>query len=420
MGRRILHILSQRPGRTGSGVTLEAMVRHAAHHGWRQAVVVGLPADEAISPVGGLDRTHILPVRFGSATGHPATLPFPIPGMSDVMPYRSSIWSDLSSAQLAQYRKVWRAHLGQVIAAFQPDVIHCHHIWLVSSLLKEIAPNIPAVATCHSTGLRQMDRLPELGREVARGCAHLDHFCVLRDDHASQLATRLQVPTERITTVGAGYDTQIFHTKDTANAPAPRTPQSLLYTGKYSHAKGLPWLLDAMALLPDQHPQQLHIAGSGSGSEADAMRARLESMAPRVVLHGHLQQSQLAALMRRCHTLVLPSFYEGVPLVLAEAAASGCRLVCTALPGVIAQIQPHLGPWLELVPLPRLTHSDRPLPADLPKFVTDLAAAIDRSLAANASQSAPDKATLSPFSWELVCRRIESIWQSLTGPTRDY
>jgi len=41
---RVLHLLSQQPGRTGSGVTLASLVRHAAESGWEQCVVVGLPA----------------------------------------------------------------------------------------------------------------------------------------------------------------------------------------------------------------------------------------------------------------------------------------------------------------------------------------------------------------------------------------
>ena len=51
------------------------------------------------------------------------------------------------------------------------------------------------------------------------------------------------------------------------------------------------------------------------------------SMAPAVTLHGQLNQPQLAVLMRRCGVCVLPSFYEGLPLVLIEAAACGCRIV---------------------------------------------------------------------------------------------
>lgn len=39
MNRRVLHVLSQRPGFTGSGITVAALVREAARHGWAQRVV---------------------------------------------------------------------------------------------------------------------------------------------------------------------------------------------------------------------------------------------------------------------------------------------------------------------------------------------------------------------------------------------
>ena len=126
---------------------------------------------------------------------------------------------------------------------------------------------------------------------------------------------------------------------------------------------------------------RLHIAGSGAGPEAEALRQRMRALAPAVVLHGQLDQPQLADLMRRCGVCVLPSFYEGVPLVLVEAAACGCRLVSTALPGVVERIAPHLADRLTLVPLPRLKGSDQPVAADLPRFVADLEAALAQVVA---------------------------------------
>ena len=57
----------------------------------------------------------------------------------------------------------------------------------------------------------------------------------------------------------------------------------------------------------------------------------MEDLVPLVTMHGQLDQPALADLMRRCAVCVLPSFYEGVPLVLVEAAACGCRLVSTDL-----------------------------------------------------------------------------------------
>ena len=39
----VLHVLSQRPSLTGSGITLDALVRHSLP-GWQQHAVVGVPA----------------------------------------------------------------------------------------------------------------------------------------------------------------------------------------------------------------------------------------------------------------------------------------------------------------------------------------------------------------------------------------
>jgi glycosyltransferase involved in cell wall biosynthesis len=409
MSGRVLHILSQRPSRTGSGVTLEAMIRQAAAVGWRQAAVVGVPAGQH-PRVGGLEPAAIHPVTFAAPDGPSGALDFLVPGMSDVMPYPSTVWSAMTDAQLDRYRSVWRAHLAEVIADFNPDVIHTHHIWLVSSLLKELAPDRPVVATCHSTGLRQLELTPHLAVEVRRGCARIDHFCVLRDDHDVLLRQILHVDSDRVTVIGAGYRPDLFRRDPRVTA----RPHDLLYIGKYSHAKGLPWLLDAFEQLRDHDPEfRLHIAGSGAGPEADALRERLNALAPQVVRHGQLGQPDLAALMQRCGVCVLPSFYEGVPLVLVEAAACGCRLVATDLPGVVERIAPHLSGQLDLVPLPRLAGSDRPMAADLPRFVADLTRTLAAASDRRAQDDGPAPAALAPFAWESVFAHVQDIWRRL-------
>lgn len=412
MSGKILHLLSQRPSRTGSGVTLDSLVRLGQRGGWRQQALLGVPVSETHPVLGDLEPENIHPVFFSDAAGDdpgqtslPA-LEFPVAGMSDVMPYTSSVWSTLTADQLGAYRRTWRDHLQRVIDSFQPDLIHTNHIWLLSSLVKDIAPTIPVVANCHATGLRQMELCPHLKEEVIAGCRRIDRFCVLRRDHQSQLAATLDIPADRIVITGAGYRDELFFP---GPVPASKSEQ-LLYIGKYSAAKGLPWLLDAVESLSPARPGlRLHVAGSGAGPEADDLRRRLETMAPVVVRHGQLGQPALADLMRRCEICVLPSFYEGVPLVLVEAAACGCRIVSTALPGVREQIAPFLGDRLGLVPLPRLAEVDRPVPEDLPRFTADLADTLEQALLAG-PVSLPD---LSRFTWSAVFGRVEKIWRDL-------
>ena len=421
MPHRVLHLLSQRPGLTGSGVSLQAIVGCAARAGWEQHVVIGVPADDPTPAVGELPRERIHPLVFGRGR-----LDFPLPGMSDVMPYPSSRWSDLNATQLQTYREAWRERLTEVIDACRPDVIHARHIWLLSSLVKDVAPSIPVVNHCHATGLRQMELCPHLSEEVQRGCARNDRFLVLHQDHAEALQSKLGVAPERIHIVGAGYQEDIFHPHGRRRPDGTR----LLYAGKYSYAKGLPQLLDAVERLGKRRADlTLHVAGEGAGAEADGLRDRMKRLAPRVVLHGQLGQADLAELMRQCDVFVLPSFYEGLPLVLVEALACGCRAVCSDLPGVRAGLYPHLEDWLRLVPLPRLLGPDVPVAEDLPGFVEALAdrlaAALDEAAARSErvqtcgagleGASGTHPTGLDNFTWQAVFERIEAVWRELVA-----
>lgn len=409
---RVLHVLSQRPSLTGSGVTLEAFVRHAASDGCEQRAVIGVPADDPRPGVGGLPDSQIHPLVFDSEA-----LPFPVPGMSDVMPYRSTRFSSLGDADVERYLAAWRAHIGPIIASFRPDIIHSHHVWLLSSVLPEIAPGVPVVTSCHATGLRQMRLCPQLKPRVVAGCSRIGRFLVLHHDHERELRDTLVLSDEpdRVRVIGAGYREDVFHPRGRDDEAAARSlPPSLVYAGKYSHSKGLPQLLDAVELLRERWPGLiLRVAGTGAGEEAEALRTRMKALSPTVVLHGQVDQPRLAELMRGADVFVLPSFYEGLPLVLVEALACGCRPVCTRLSGVEEELAPRLGSLLELVDLPRLVGPDVPHPDDLPAFVDRLARSLDRALTLPRLVEAPS--ALREFRWRAVYERVAATWRELTA-----
>ena len=399
--KRVLHVLAQRPLLTGSGVTLDALVREADGAGWDQHVVVGVPHGERPA-VGGLPAERITTVEFGEGE-----LTFAVPGMSDVMPYESSRFRDLDDEQWNSYRCAWLASLERCVARVRPDVIHAHHVWVVSSLMKDIAADVPVVTHCHATGLRQLELCPHRAGDVRRDVARNERFVVLGAGDADALCAKLGIDPARVTVVGAGYRQEVFHTK-----PSGPRGATLAYAGKLSEAKGVGELCEAFARLrtarPDAH---LHVAGGGAGPEADALRARLAALGPSVTLHGHVAPPDLAEIFSRSAVCVLPSFYEGLPLVLVEAAASGCRLVATALPGIVQTIAPHLRGVLHLVEMPQLAGLDRPDPAAAPKFVENLARALQVVLAMPPPALAAD--ALAPFTWRAVFERVEGVWREL-------
>ena len=404
MAKRVLHILTQRPGKTGSGVTLEAIVARAAAAGWHQAAIFAEPAGAAEVTIAGLDPTRAHPLYFESGE-----LDFTIPGMSDVMPYPSRRYSSLTAAELDRYQRAFAAHIAAVAADFAPDLVHVHHLWLVSSSLRELFPTTPLVVHCHGTGLRQLALCPDLAARVRAGALRNDRFLVLHDQQRRQLCAELAIDSDRVVIVGAGYNEDIFHPSDVA----ARQADKVVYAGKLSRAKGLPWLLDAVERVATVRPITLYVAGGGDGEEADALRARMDAMSMVVAL-GAISQYRLAAELGDAALFVLPSMFEGLPLVLIEAAACGCRLVSTDLPGV-AELAAGLEGILDRVEMPGLSGPDEPVVDDLPTFVAQLGAAIDAALGAEPRAGADLAGRLAAYTWDAVFARIEAVWRELVG-----
>lgn len=393
---------------TGSGTTVDALIREASHF-WDQAAVFALPEKADIPSCGGLPDARKHPLFFESAA-----LPYPIPGMSDVMPYQSAVFSQLTRTQLDMYRTQWHDHLIRVLDTFQPDVIHSHHLWILSSLLKDIAPHIPVVTHCHGTGLRQLTLCPHLSEEVIAGCRKNDAFVVLHEVHRTQICSQFAVPKAAVHVVGAGYRDDVF----TFRKENPTSQRTLSYAGKLSYAKGVPWLLDAIEIIhrsgEDVH---LHIAGAGSGEEGNTLLKRINAMSHLVTYHGVLPPEALAAVLQRSHVFVLPSFYEGLPLVLAEASACGNRLVTTRLPGIVDQLEPVLAPWMSTVPLPDLKNVDQPTPTSAQRFTNDLVQALMRTfeLSPLSPSCESHAAAVRSFKWQSVYEKTDHVWRSISG-----
>ena len=401
---KILHLISQHPESTGSGFYLQNIICQAAAAGHQNFLIAGMTG-ERIPLIPGIDREHCHFVQFAEGE-----LDFAVPGMSNVMPYPSSCFDALTLEQIAVYEKVFAETILHVALEFSPDILHSHHLWLVSAVARRILPDIPMVTSCHSTDLRQFVQCPHLRQRVLPDCLNIDRVLALSQDQAEKISEIYGIAKERINIVGGGYDKELF---SPGKKPKP-PPIHLLYAGKLSLAKGVDWLLRTFIGLEDRR-LHLHLAGSGSGEEAELCLRLAEEAGDRVTIHGRISQQELARLMGLCHVFILPSFYEGLPLVLLEALAAGCRIIATDLPGC-RELLVKAGPDLVLfVNLPALLTIDRPDPKDRDILQLRLAATIDdmagRVRIAPSPAFAEISEITSAFGWQAVFTRIVSSYE---------
>ena len=401
---KILHVIGQRPEMTGSGIYLESIVRESQKHGFSNYRITGVPVGDhhPLHDIHGADSSRVF---FDTGS-----LNFSVPGMSDVMPYKSSLFRELKGKQLTAYKAAFTDVLQTVVNRFNPDIIHTNHLFLLSALVRKLFPDIPTVATCHGTDLRQYNNCSHLRRFVKRYCRSLDRIIALTSDQKKDVGRVFGIPSDKIVVIGGGYDDRMF----TRARKPPAGTVHILYAGKYNRSKGVPWLLRSLRKIKN-HDWHLHMAGSGNGPEFDTCIDLAEKLGQKVTNHGYINHRQLSDLMKKAHVQVLPSFFEGLPLVLFEGLASGCRIITTNLPGFDEIFGRAKSDTIDLIQLPPLKTIDRPYQKDEPHLENVLCDSVLRMIAA--IKKSPDfddsqaETIASKYTWTRVFERTLSVYK---------
>jgi len=108
--------------------------------------------------------------------------------------------------------------------------------------------------------------------------------------------------------------------------------QIILSIGRLAAQKGFCYLIEAMALLRDSHPDaQLVVLGEGKMRHKLERHARKLGVSDRVLLHGFVPD--VSPFLHGCDIFVLPSLYEGMPNAAMEAMVHGKPAILTRVDG---------------------------------------------------------------------------------------
>ena len=397
---KILSITAQKVDSTGSGVFLTELTKGFRKLGCSQAVVCGITDEDSIHLS---EDIALFPVVYKT----PA-LPFPICGMSDEMPYESTRYCDLNEEMTEQLLAAFQVKVTEAVETFQPDVILCHHLYFLAALVRELYPNIPVYGQCHGSDLRQIRKNPWMRSWIKENIEKLDGIFALHQQQKETILETFAIAPKKVAVMGTGYNSDVFFLNEEAKTQRTDKTFRLIFAGKLSEKKGLYSLLQALRLLP--HPEQYELAlAGGYGNQAEyAKICRLAETAPCPVRFlGRLSHQELALEMNKSDAFILPSFYEGLPLVLIEAMACGLKTICTDLPGI--------RPWLnQAIPVngtvfvtpPRMHNEDDPWPEDLPAFEKALVDAIQ----ALPNRPLPHPEQIRQVSWDGLCKTYCDHW----------
>lgn len=430
---KILHLIAQYPDRTGSGIYCKNIIQSLGQNkAYRQAVLYGRNKEQA-KPVFIKEEEDFFSLEEYPLVFDGGDLDFPLPGMSDVMPYTSSVYKEMTERQFAEYKAHFRQRIKQAVEEIQPDILLVHHLWILASLALE--RNLPTIAICHGTDIRQAKQNPQLFNEHVQGLEKLSAVVALTKEQKEEIQAIYGIAEEKIRVGGGAYDPCIFFAnesykrvdaKDTGasleiegsenptskeETDRKRKTVDFVYIGKISAAKGSPELLEAFRGL-EQEDARLFILGAvdknlaGEYEKAVAGDGRIHTYLPK-------SQEEMAFLMRQKDIFVFPSYYEGLGLVAIEAMAQGLRIVVNDLPALRSFLGPEI--WqnedISVVDMPRLLHLDEIDPAEREDYILRLRQAMAHQY--ERVKHTKEKSSLlsacKDFTWDGLAARIEGL-----------
>ena len=393
---RILSVTAQKPDGTGSGVYLTELVKGFEKLGHTQAVVAGVTKEDTIILP---ESVKCYPVYYKTEN-----LPFPVCGMSDEMPYESTRYCDMTEDMTMQYTKAFAATIRSVVEDFKPDVILCHHLYYLTSLIRELYPDKKVYGFCHGSDMRQIKKNPWQREFVRKQIPQLSGIFALHNEQKQEICEYYGCMEEKVNVIGTGYNGSIFFRKN--ELKKKHDELRLVFVGKVSEKKGVKSLLRSMKYMENfgQKVVLSLIGGYGNEAEYKEIREIADECTCEVHFCGRVSQEELVNTLNEGDVFVLPSFYEGLPLVIIEALACGLNVVCTDLPGIQNWLTFAL-PEHEVVFVkpPRFYNQDEPVEETLPEFEKRLAEAIYQAK----GNKVPEKEKIEGLSWDGLCKRVE-------------
>jgi starch synthase len=313
------------------------------------------------------------------------------------------------------------------------DLVHSHTWYAnLAGHLAKLLYGIPHVVSVHSLEPLRPWKAEQLG-----GGYHVSRFC---ERTALEAADRIiavsagmaadiigvypAVDAGRIRVIRNGIDTGQYRPDPATGVLAaygvdPDRP-SVIFVGRITRQKGVPYLLDA-ALTIDPAAQLVLCAGAPDtpelGREVAAKVDRIREERGGIVwIEKMLERSEVVQLLSHATVFVCPSVYEPLGIVNLEAMACETAVVATdtgGIPEVVADGETGL-----LVPF---DSDGAGGPGDPGRFAAGIAERVNRLLAdpglAERMGRAGRRRAVEQFSWTTIAAETAALYAELVPPT---
>ncbi|WP_416393414.1 MULTISPECIES: glycogen synthase [unclassified Curtobacterium] len=313
------------------------------------------------------------------------------------------------------------------------DLVHSH-TWYANAAgrIAQLTYGIPHVVTAHSLEPLRPWKAEQLGggyrlsswmeREAFEQADGV--IAVSKAMRADILRSYPSIDPSKVHVVYNGID--IDEWKPTVDEDAVRalgidpTRRSVVFVGRITRQKGLPYLLRAVSTLPED-VQIVLCAGAPDTpeimAEVTGLVESLRSTRQGVVwIDRMLAHQEIVNVLSSGTVFVCPSIYEPLGIVNLEAMACGIPVVGTGTGGIPEVVADGLTG--RIVPIDQ-AQDGTGTPTDPDRYVADLAATLDEVLADEGLAKLMGRAgrlrVETEFTWDAIARRTRQVYDEVLG-----
>lgn len=307
-------------------------------------------------------------------------------------------------------------------------VVHSH-TWYANEAgrLAQLLWGVPHVITAHSLEPLRPWKAEQLGGGYRlssdiekRAYLSADAVIAVSDGMRKDiLAAYPDINPDKVFVVHNGIDAETWRPRSDAALLARYginpDSRSVIFVGRITRQKGLPYLLAAVKNL-DPDVQIILCAGAPDTTEImDEVRSAVEALRLErngvVWIEEHLPQPELSSLLSAATVFVCPSVYEPLGIVNLEAMACGIPVVGTATGGIPEVVVDGETGWL--VPITQVSDGTG-TPVDPEKFISDLAGTLARAVSdpvrARAMGEAARQRAVDHFDWRSIAEQTRAVY----------
>ena len=231
--------------------------------------------------------------------------------------------------------------ISKVLKKFKPDIIHSHLYVLKYALLPVIFNGIPVkFHTVHSIASKEQRGIARIVYSMA-----YKYFGVVPIAISANIKETIvdyyRFHNGYIPVILNGIDTNRFK-----NCHRPTNSKiKLLHIGRFNIAKNHDLMIDAFKEVVDKgYDIQLVLVGDGE------LKSKIVEKVQKLGLESHVEflgiRNDIPDLLAQSDIFILPSSWEGLPIVLLEAMAAGVPIIATKVGGVPEIVQNNVNGFL--------------------------------------------------------------------------